>query len=256
MNRLLIYTVHKAGSSFLHQLTSEIAKRMELPYYSINDPQFFDDIKRKSWRAFILEGGKHGVFGPIRAGAAEPCAVGDRAGDSVILHVRDPRDVLTSLYYSYCYSHIRQSGVFSPSGDDRRRTAQKGIDRFVMDNAEDFKTRYELLGRICSMSNRSFLKYEDMVRDYGYWLGKFLPPFWALYQNGTRKPLPYDHYYEAFFQMHRDDFSPKEEDIFDHKRQIMPGDHRRKLKPETVQFLSGLFRDSLRTFGYSVSAAE
>ncbi|WP_316788077.1 hypothetical protein [Thermoleptolyngbya oregonensis] len=34
---ILIYTVHKAASMFLHRLTRQIARELEMEYFSINN---------------------------------------------------------------------------------------------------------------------------------------------------------------------------------------------------------------------------
>jgi hypothetical protein len=49
---------------------------------------------------------------------------------SVILHLRDPRDVLVSMFYSYCYMH---AGEIEAQTGYRKEVAEAGIDRFVLD---------------------------------------------------------------------------------------------------------------------------
>ena len=44
MKNVLIYTVHKAASMFLHKLGMDLAKRLELDSYSINDKEYYDKI--------------------------------------------------------------------------------------------------------------------------------------------------------------------------------------------------------------------
>jgi hypothetical protein len=40
------------------------------------------------------------------------------------------------------------------------------------------------------------------------------------------------------------------EDIYRHRRQVTPGDHKRKLQPETIAILNSTFSDILKGFGY------
>jgi hypothetical protein len=48
------------------------------------------------------------------------------------------------------------------------------------------------------------------------------------------------------------DFTVQKENISSHKRQITPGDNKRKLKPETIEILNDRFADILDTLGYDV----
>jgi hypothetical protein len=40
------------------------------------------------------------------------------------------------------------------------------------------------------------------------------------------------------------------EDAWSHRRQVTPGDHRDKLKPETISRLNGVFREALEALRY------
>ena len=104
MKGLLIYTVHKAASMFLHRLTNDLSKHIGFDYYSINKTEYFDQIKSISWKKFIESKPKNSCFGPIRAGAAEPSIPEELESYSIVLHLRDPRDVLVSLFFVFCCS--------------------------------------------------------------------------------------------------------------------------------------------------------
>src|SRR5207244_1685573 len=116
-SRVLVYTLAKAGSMFLHELTAEISRRLSVPYYSINDPKLQPEIQRSSWKRFIEEREGPAYFGPIRVGGAEPSVPEGLQTYSVVAHVRDPRDVMTSLFFSLAYSHGRIPGQFDPTDD-------------------------------------------------------------------------------------------------------------------------------------------
>jgi hypothetical protein len=45
-------------------------------------------------------------------------------------------------------------------------------------------------------------------------------------------------------------FDVEQEDVFSHKRQVQPGDHRRKLKPETIEEITEMFRPVLVPLNY------
>jgi hypothetical protein len=45
--------------------------------------------------------------------------------------------------------------------------------------------------------------------------------------------------------------APVSEDVYSHKRQVKPGDFRRKLRPASQAKLTEFFQDDLVYFGYS-----
>lgn len=257
MKSVLIYTVHKAASMFLHRLTAEIAAELGISYYSINGDQHFDAIKSESWKGFIEDENRAGCFGPIRAGAAEPSIPDDLQSYSVILHLRDPRDVLTSLFYSHVYSHARAPGRFNPSDRHRKHWEREGIDRYVLAKAPTtFETYRELCERLVNEDNVRFVKYETLVLDYSEWLDEYLSAF-AHFDPPTKRFLHVIRYAESFsrirqrlYKKHRREFSVSAENVHQHKRQITPGDHQRKLSAQTIQELNLIFRDVLATLGY------
>ena len=69
---------------------------------------------------------KRGCFGPMRFFVPTQAF----AEASIILHLRDPRDVLVSMFYSYCYMH---AGEIERHTGYRKEVAEAGIDRFVLD---------------------------------------------------------------------------------------------------------------------------
>ncbi len=259
MKSVLIYTVHKAASTFLHQLTSELRGQLSFDYYSIHDEQHYSHIKQRSWREFLTtHSDKRACFGPIRAGAADPCFPDDLSQYTVILHLRDPRDVLTSLYFSQTYSHPRQEGRFNPTDVQRAAWVEQGIDSFVLEMAPEIQRRYQkLCAHFLHHFNVVYVKYEDLVQSYALWLRQFLQPF-TQFSVRARKYLGLFRYKKSLAQIenelylrHRDDFYCSHEDITKHKRQITPGDYLRKLQDSTVLRLNELFERELEMLGYA-----
>jgi hypothetical protein len=122
---IIAYTTHKAGSMVLHRVLKDICEINRIRYYSPNDAKPalpFDRIFAGD--DFIAK--KRGCFGPIRFFA--PTQAIEK--DNVILHLRDPRDVLTSMFYSYCFMH---AGEIAADTGYRKDVAEAGIDRFVLD---------------------------------------------------------------------------------------------------------------------------
>ena len=122
---VIAYTTHKAGSMVLHRVLKDICELNRLRYYSPNESKTMLPFDRMfAGHDFIAK--KRGCFGPIRFFV--PTKAIDEA--SIILHLRDPRDVLVSMFYSYCFMH---AGEIEAHTGYRKEVAEAGIDRFVLD---------------------------------------------------------------------------------------------------------------------------
>jgi hypothetical protein len=84
-----------------------------------------------------------------------------------------------------------------------------------------------------------------MVRDFESWLGQILR-FWGL---PTNTPTVKTLIAEA-------DFTVSREDPNSHKRQVQPGDHRRKLKAETIDQLNEIYAEVLDKLGYDRTSSS
>ena len=259
MRKVLIYTVHKAASVFLHQVASEVSQELCIDHHSVNSP-LYDTIMERSWKGLIEDDTKTGCFGPIRALEAMPNIPDNPDLYAVILHLRDPRDVVTSLFFSYLYSHPRSEGRYNPSADLLKQWEDEGIDAFVIKNIPTFKQRYgELCSSFFGRENVVFLKYEDMVTNYSVWLDQFLSAFSHFpfrsqdsYEN-TNNVTDMTSLHQKIYEKHKDDFAVSSEDVYAHKRQVMPGDYERKLRRETIVQLNREFRDILDLLQYPYS---
>ena len=256
MKSVLLYTVHKAASSFLDLLLRQTCRRFGIPHISENDDAFHDEIHRQTWGKFIeAQADGTACFGPIRGTTQNPLFPSDLSDYSVILHLRDPRDVLTSLYYSYSFSHKVVEGRFEPAPEERKRWQSAGIDQFVLKFAAGYRANYEvLLKNLLGRENVTIVLYEDMVTDYSRWLAQYLSAFEHLKIPDRKKRhlllpqvirrLTIRH---QLLNKHRDSFNVDMEDPQSHKRRVTPGDYLNKLQPDTQEQLSELFKDILAT---------
>ena len=253
---IIAYTTHKAGSMVLHRVLKDICEINRIRYYSPNDAKPalpFDRIFAGD--DFIAK--KRGCFGPIRFFA--PTQAIEK--DNVILHLRDPRDVLTSMFYSYCFMH---AGEIAADTGYRKDVAEAGIDRFVLDmvgepffeyrgdygigsrykkhvgNVLDRYQRYltELIGR----PNTIVVSYEEMVLTFPSWLEKVVSAFDLSDPEETQAVV---------IARHANSVAAGEEDAWSHKRKVTPGDHREKLQAGTIRRLDEIFAPVLHRLGYS-----
>jgi hypothetical protein len=87
------------------------------------------------------------------------------------------------------------------------------------------------------------LKYEEMIADFPTWLNKML----AHCQWKISVTL-----HEQLLEEAGRVRCKKCEDSNSHRRQITPGDHQRKLQPETIKYLNEYMADELLGFDYQI----
>src|ERR1700689_783248 len=106
----MLLTLHKAGSSYVGEIFKEIFSKHG---YLIFDPAAEAFASGFAEKAFTAGQGErlwepHHFYGPFRTGsvslATQLCPA------RPIIHIRDPRDCLVSLYYSLRYSHAVPGG--------------------------------------------------------------------------------------------------------------------------------------------------
>ena len=240
---------------FIHKQCAWLCRISGIPYHSPNVRDSGLDARRLlSDRA--LWQSRHGCFAPIRFFVDVP----NLDKYSVILHLRDPRDVLVSMYFSYCFIH---PGEVAANSGYRRRVADEGIDAFVLNKVSDRSAMYrgdygtgghveDLVGnlpkryeayidRLLGKPNVIFVRYEEMVTDYRSWLEKFIAPF-PLENRGR--------VVEELVAMSPELFPRRTQDVMSHVRHVTPGDYREKLKPSTIRELNAVFGDVLDVLGY------
>ena len=253
---IIAYTTHKAGSMVLHRVLKDICELNRIRYYSPNEARSQLPFDRMfAGHDFIAK--KRGCFGPIRFFV--PTQALDTA--SIILHLRDPRDVLVSMFYSYCYMH---EGEIERHTGYRKAVAEAGIDRFVLDMVGEpfygyrgdygIGSRYKkhvgtvldryqrYLEELLDRPNAIVVSYEEMVLAFPSWLEKIVSAFDLPDPEETRAIVATRHANSVAAE--------GEEDVWSHKRKVTPGDHREKLQAETIRQLDEIFAPVLERLGY------
>lgn len=160
----------------------------------------------------------------------------------VVFLLRDPRDVLTSLYFSVSISHQapRNPHLQEAFQNRRQKSLTQGIDGFVREQAPQLLAVYQQYCLLLQANpNFLLLRYEDMVANFGTFLDRVID-YWGLSVDAELR--------NRFLALA--DFEVQGEDVQSHKRQVKPGDHRRKLSPETINWLSEQFFAVLDQLGY------
>jgi len=235
-HRVFVFTVHKAASLGVYDVMRNVAKKEGWPLHSANlrHPNLSEPAAPGD-TAFLKQlSGKTGLVGPVRM----PVTLDEEslARDRIVLHLRDPRDVLVSMFYSWSYSH---PGVNDEYREDLRR---KGVDVFARQNSDPLKQKYGLYVREClPLPKARLLRYEDFVLDRRRWLEIFLEA--AGVPDGMKR------YARLAKKNPADDV--QEENVHAHIRKAAPGDHKEKLSDETIDWLNEQWRDLLAALDYA-----
>ena len=163
----------------------------------------------------------------------------------VVLTVRDPRDILVSLYFSMAYSHAappRESAHYVGFLQSRDQARRHSIDTYVLAESDRLLTDYRnyathLVGRHPRLH---IARYEEMTASFSTWLKNLLAACELDPSLGLRRRL-----IEEFHAM-----QPAREDVHQHVRLARPGDYLAKLRPETIALLNAKFAPVLDLFGY------
>ena len=237
-------SMHKAGSTIANRILGDIA---QVRGYEL------DLVANKAWNSSMTaeeyfisyqpEMKTEGYYyGMVRGAFARKLPV--IGSLRAIVQVRDPRDCITSAYFSFGESHRLPD-------DDEKRAAflerrekinSVDIDSFAAPRARPYRQRMDVLAQIIDAHDDVLvLKYEEMVLDTEAWLGRISEFLGQPVTDALRARLG-----------EKLDFSVDGEDTSRHKRQVLPGDHRRKLSPETIAAMNADLKDMLVRFDYAV----
>lgn len=236
---ILFFTVHKAASMFIYKICHDLCKECGLNYYSVNHNKYnryYFDTEETDLCDITNWKNRTGCFAPLRYYFNVPEELNAR----IILHLRDPRDVLVSLYFSEAYSHNVFRGVFDLNRTERNEIINKGIDQYVLDYADLFNIRYTEYRKLLARPGSLFVKYEDLVLNFPFWLEEIAKGF-------TVDSREFIH---RMIEKYQGEFEVKKENIHAHKRKIVPGDYKEKLTPETIGKLNEFFSDNLKKYNY------
>ncbi|MFD3191529.1 sulfotransferase domain-containing protein [Sedimentitalea sp. HM32M-2] len=243
LKSVLALSMHKAGSSITDNILTQfaLAKGYQVDHIAkqvqaspLDEGEFFQAYQEK----MQLTGWYYGM---ARGPYVEDLQIIPKL--RTIVQLRDPRDCLTSAYFSFAISHKPPEDPEKRQRFEQRRAAllEMEIDDFVLKRAMQYRRRMRILKRIIDRHDDVLvLTYEEMVTDTPAWLNRIA--------EFLDQPLTDD----LVKALGRDiDFTVRKEDVGKHKRQVRPGDHRRKLKPATIKKVSKVLEDELQRFNYA-----
>lgn len=238
----LAFSVNKGGSTLLFNLLTDACAHLGVTWFSPEDVFFSQGhVARNRPQVTDIDFAPTGYcFGGFRNFPHYRIPLLDTA--RAIWLVRDPRDVMVSLYYSMAFSHEAPGGE---AGErfraSRGRVQEMGVDAFARHRviqqvrtiegyyAQSFTTR----------PNVRCYRYEDVIFEKRAWLGDIAEWFdWDLT----------DAVIDAIVTPH--DVVPETADPTRHIRRVRPGAYREELSAPVVRRLETLFAEFMRDFDY------
>ncbi len=227
----------KSGSTLLNRIMRPITTAAGLTFSSPANEMFERGLKLKGASvAFEPYGQAYGGFRDL------PWPLPQFATNRTVLLVRDPRDALTSLYFSLAFSHVPPGTADSPKllqAFEARRDAVRAmaIDDFVLAEAD---AQARLIRRtLANIPAHRLYRYEEVIFDKHAWVADMIDYL------GLSPPA-----HLVSTVVARNDVLPAEDAPMEHIRHVRPGDHRDKLRPETIAALDATFGRLMRRLGY------
>lgn len=162
------------------------------------------------------------------------------ASKKSILLTRDPRDMLVSRYYSIAKSHVIPKNNKNLQ-KQRERVSRQRIDDYVIQAAPTYNLQLGEYQKALSESNISIFRYEDVIYRKLEWIQNVLDHLEIEVRRKLLRKIV-----KIF------DILPDEESPHKHIRQVHPGNHKKKLRPETIEKLNEILSPFLKYFDYEI----
>jgi hypothetical protein len=230
-----VHALHKSATMFLFNFFRRLCEKQQFEFYSENN-------ETPNGEGPQAGNPRNFCRCPIRTFDTSELRYDASNNNHRIFQIRDPRDILVSEYFSLGWIHPTLGTQLS---DRRQSLQQMTIDEYVIEQSEVSSWPLEekfkpLLERELNSRFEMIVTYEEMVTDFPKWAEKVLPPFGFRFPKLAAIKLAW---------RYRNEFKTATESMT-HKRRITPGDHRRKLKPATIERLNQRFENVLTRFGY------
>lgn len=236
------FSIFKSGSTLLYNLLSDMCRYNGMPTIdfvaaAFNQGVKFHDIPTEIEKILFQQG--YMYLGFRTYFEFDPSF--DFDAIKKILLVRDPRDVLVSLYFSQRYSHVipEQGEAAESLLRDRKRALQLDIEAFVRERVAYVRRPYERYLSLAWDENLKLYRYENVIFEKRSWI----------YELASYLDLSVD---EGFVDLllEKYDVMPGAENPLAHIRQVRPGNYLKHLRAECIEHLTKSFRDILERYGY------
>ena len=230
-------------------LCERLAQLNDHSFIDVAGTFFFENVRETDWQTDpaicdLLHPGN--VYGGFRQ--LPKALVGHPDFDAApkVLLVRDPRDALVSVYFSNAYSHPipARREAMSPATDmmeqSRREALASEIDAFVLKRGSVMRRHFLEYVDLARSPRTAVARYEDYIFKKPDLVRLIVRHFdWTVEESQIQEMMSWA------------DRRPSVEDSTAFVRKVTPGDHREKLRPNTIAALNELLKPALDAFGYS-----
>lgn len=240
--------VRKSGSTLLNRIVQPLARRNGINVVNIPATFFTHGLDVDDWagadlRDVVLPGN---IYVGFRSFPANIAGYPRFEMARKVFMFRDPRDALVSQYYSDAYSHVAPAGDTEASRQhaemfEKRRAEARDtpIDDYVLKRARSMDQTLRAFAGLLGDPRCLPLRYEDYVFQKPRLIHKILRHFDWTCPPGAIEGL-----------LKQVDEVPESEDPQRFVRRVIPGDHRKKLSPQTINKLNRLLGESMQAFDY------
>ncbi|MEZ5958387.1 MAG: sulfotransferase domain-containing protein [Hyphomonadaceae bacterium] len=232
----------KSGSVLLDSLIRDIVAAGGAPSFNLSEQLFAQGHSTKdarfAWKSLFAE------RGVVHYGFRNypPYELPIRDENPLVLLVRDPRDMLVSMYFSAAKSHgLPAQGPHRGELERAREEASLlSVDEYCLAHINDYLVAFEH-NRRHGLDRAMVFRYEEIIfkkRDFVANLSQIMGV--SLYPEEV----------DRIAQAH--DLIPAQEDVNAHIRNVHPGDHRNKLRPSTIDALNEAFVGFMSAYGYEI----
>ncbi len=236
----------KAGSTLLNRIMRRLCIRAGLSPFSLNNEMRNMGVSANTYPANIAE-----LYDPTGylymgfRGLSVYHTLPAFASGHIVYLIRDPRDMVVSAYFSEGFSH-RPPGTTVGSGmaDEfearRQEVVQTPIDAYVLNTARAVLRNFELTRTQLATLDHRMWRYEDVIFEKQRWVREMVDYLGLKIRDAVITRV-----------VQNNDVTPTTENKDKHIRRVTPGDHKDKLKPETIEQLDFLFAEVLSAYGYA-----
>ena len=153
--------------------------------------------------------------------------------------------MLTSLYFSLAHSHRPPGNAVGEAlatafREQRKEVSRMSIDTFALERASTVINQFRIVDKKLSGIPHRLYRYEDVVFEKLSWVRDMVDYVGLTVPSAVIEAA-----------VSANDVRPDSEDVTQHVRQVVPGDHREKLLPETITELNTRFQPILRRYDYT-----
>ncbi len=236
----------KAGSTLLFDMLRGLSRHVGLTYFSIEDKLFADNqspTERPTAIGNVFQ--EHGYcYGGFRQYPAFPVPI--LWNSRTVFLVRDPRDMITSLYFSLLASHAIPAARSGGGARDEMLAARDRLSHMDINEwaPGQVRTYLRMLEGYVAQGfhwrpNVAVYRYEDVIFRKTEWLSDVAAWFnWNVGQDVIADIAQ------------SVDVRPEAERPGEHVRQVSPGNHAKHLGPAAISAINDGLREYMRLFGY------